>query len=1183
MKKHHSLTRIVLCLSLSLLIYATPYGGGSGTAEDPYQIWTPEQMNAIGLNNIDWSQHFILMEDIDMSAYTGSDYNIIGNSSTKFTGTYDGNGHVILNLTYESVGFEFYTGLFGYTKNATIRNLGLENVTFNTQADYTGGLVGYQNNGIIYNCDLTGTISSVRITGGLVGLLAGGSVTNCYNSASVTSLSSENTCYAGGIAGTVTGGSVDHCYNTGQVVCESTTSTYAGGVTAQNTGYIAHCHNTGVINCTTTSTSPFIDYTSYAGGITGCHNEGLVDNCYNTADVNSSAVSIAYAGGILGYRVGSWETRIAHCYSTASVSASADTIYKGALVGYLNSQSGISGPCFWDTQTSGMTDGIGNLNPDPDTATGLPTSAMQMASTFTAAGWNFIESWYIPAGSYPLLKWEKYAGGHGTTEEPYQIATAAQMDFLGCCPFDWNKHFLLITDLYMSAWTGTQYHIIGNKTTPFSGVFDGNDFTISNLTYSTNADLDNVGLFGYIEYAEIHNLGLENVTIKTGGTNAGGLVGCQSYNSSVHHCYSIGTISSKAISGGLVGYLNASGSIYDCYSDGIVTAACSYNSYAGGITGCQENGSITSCYSTADVFASSSAVDPYYYSHAGGLVGYLASGTIDRCCSNGSVTSISDTTRSYTYAGGLVGYQENGLITRCYSTGAVSCSSITTHYRSYAGGMAGYQESGLIECCYSNGPVTTSGSGTQIAGGLCGYGGYVINSFWDTQTSGLNTSAGGCGRTTEQMRRLSNYISWNTPEQVDWTIQEQIDTPRLNWEHHPGEPLRSQVFNDFVDGSGTTEDPYCISEPNQLALIGLYKDEWNAVFQLENDIDLSELENMDFHRIGVSPLHSFTGIFEGNGYIVHNLNYATSACTAYTGLFGATHQATIQNFGVENATISTGGAYAGLLIGHMASNSLIANCYGSGMVDSHVNSFDFSYAGGLVGYQYVSTIVNSYSTAAVTAYSSKQYAAAGGLVGQQECSTISESYSISSVQAVALSSLSACSGGLTGAQYSSYTYFPSSKIEMSFSVGTVTATGSRIYQGGFLGYRQKGSLSSCFWDSQQCNLTDGVGNMDPDPSGVIGKTTVEMMLETTFTGWDFADSWMILREGKDYPRLIWQEVFRGDIAGLYGVDMTDLSYLARYWELNDCGGTDDCGRADIDNSGDVGIGDLAAVTENWLQ
>ncbi len=84
---------------------------------------------------------------------------------------------------------------------------------------------------------------------------------------------------------------------------------------------------------------------------------------------------------------------------------------------------------------------------------------------------------------------------------------------------------------------------------------------------------------------------------------------------------------------------------------------------------------------------------------------------------------------------------------------------------------------------------------------------------------------------------------------------------------------------------------------------------------------------------------------------------------------------------------------------------------------------------------------------------------------------------------------------------------------------------------GYYSYPDGGSFSSCFWDVQTEGLTDGVGNLDPDPSGVTGKTTAEMKTQSTFTnaGWDFTESdgdaaewWM---PANDYPRLGWDTTF----------------------------------------------------------
>jgi hypothetical protein len=78
------------------------YGGGTGTAYDPYQIRTPQQMNEIGLYREDWDKYFRLMADIDLRGCQGASFNIIASRDGRagFTGVFDGNGHTISNLSY---------------------------------------------------------------------------------------------------------------------------------------------------------------------------------------------------------------------------------------------------------------------------------------------------------------------------------------------------------------------------------------------------------------------------------------------------------------------------------------------------------------------------------------------------------------------------------------------------------------------------------------------------------------------------------------------------------------------------------------------------------------------------------------------------------------------------------------------------------------------------------------------------------------------------------------------------------------------------------------------------------------------------------------------------------------------------------------------------------------------------
>jgi len=132
------------------------YGGGMGKPQDPYLIYTAEQMNAIGVNPDDWDKHFKLMADIDLAGYTGTDFNIIGyyasyDDNKPFTGVFNGNGHTISNFSYASTDTN-RTGLFGWV-SGFIKDLGL--ITPNVdagKASYVGSLVGRLSDGTITDC-----------------------------------------------------------------------------------------------------------------------------------------------------------------------------------------------------------------------------------------------------------------------------------------------------------------------------------------------------------------------------------------------------------------------------------------------------------------------------------------------------------------------------------------------------------------------------------------------------------------------------------------------------------------------------------------------------------------------------------------------------------------------------------------------------------------------------------------------------------------------------------------------------------------------------------------------------------------------------------------------------------------------------------------------------------------------
>jgi hypothetical protein len=338
---------------------------------------------------------------------------------------------------------------------------------------------------------------------------------------------------------------------------------------------------------------------------------------------------------------------------------------------------------------------------------------------------------------YVLPAQAKYEGGTGTAGDPYLIFTAKQMNEIGANPGDWNKHFMLIADVNMSDIAGTDYNIIET----FTGIFDGNNCTISNFSLTSTRE-ENTGLFGTVS-GEIKNLGLLNPNIFAQGRNVGSLTG----------------------------YLNER-SITNCYAKGAVVSGVNY---VGGLIGLN-TGNVSKCGSTGSVWGEA---------YVGGLVGQVGDGKVTMCYSRASVSGNRN-------VGGLVGKTSNEAseVTHCYAIGSVEGNT-------YVGGLVGQVERGNAYKSYSTGSV----SGSQYVGGFVGHIrvlGRVSQSFWDTQTSGQTTSAGGTGKTTVQMQLRNTFISagwdfWNT-----WEICEETNYPVLQWQIPAADFLCPDGVN-FID------------------------------------------------------------------------------------------------------------------------------------------------------------------------------------------------------------------------------------------------------------------------------------------------------------------------------------------------------------------------------------------------
>ncbi len=429
-KVYLTLLFILIVAALTAKQTQAEYGGGSGTAEDPYLIYTAAQMNAIGANSLDWDKHFKLMADIDLGEFTGNSFNII----STFTGGFDGNDHRISNFTYEGG-----HGLFNYVigKNAYIKNLVLVNPEVNAVLlNRVGLLAGKIEDGKVINCRVEqGIVTGEQSVGGLVGMCWRGIITNCHSIATVSGsgINPNNEFMFGGLVGFNYEGTVTDCSSAGSV---SGGYMYFGGLVGDNMGG-------EVLNCRSQANVTGGDW---VGGLVGCNdcltitNPGLISYCTASGDVvgneligglaglNWCAISDCYAtgnvsgssdvGGLVGDNItasidseGQTDAIISNCYSVGQVSG---TNYVGGLVGRHRAagpKQPITINSFWDIETSSQTSSAGG--------TGKTTVQMQTKSTFTSAGWDFITPvWTIAEEDYPRLWWEEnilYVPGHYPT------------------------------------------------------------------------------------------------------------------------------------------------------------------------------------------------------------------------------------------------------------------------------------------------------------------------------------------------------------------------------------------------------------------------------------------------------------------------------------------------------------------------------------------------------------------------------------------------------------------------------------------------------------------------------------------------------------------------------------------------------------------------------------------------
>lgn len=281
----------------------------------------------------------------------------IGNSSTKFSGTFDGKNHTISNLKTSGQ----YSGLFGYVNGATIQNLTV-NVTNNAGATSAGGLVGAVNGTTtIRNCTVNGTISGTHQVGGFVGFAQGVyqdntlvlpcnlTIEGCTNNATVTTTSQasdNNRTSAGGFVGYVNAGATvtikSYIDENGQTKKSTNNGKISTTSSADNKGvggFVGYSYGKITLTDCVNEKNATITGKERVGGLVGyigkadsdSQKEMVISGCENKAAVTSNSTNDVYGiGGIVGYNSGH-KVAMTNCINSGAITGTHET---AGIIGY---------------------------------------------------------------------------------------------------------------------------------------------------------------------------------------------------------------------------------------------------------------------------------------------------------------------------------------------------------------------------------------------------------------------------------------------------------------------------------------------------------------------------------------------------------------------------------------------------------------------------------------------------------------------------------------------------------------------------------------------------------------------------------------------------------------------------------------------------------------------------------
>ncbi len=743
-QKRYKRLSCILALCMLFTMFQAPLGVLAAPAEpsasqrglaqsDGYiMIETPEDLAQVMNDTAAYAgEKLKLTGPIDM---TGQTVEPLGNGTTPFSGTFDGGGFTISNLTITSG--TGYTGMFGQV-TGTVENVVLDQCAItDTNESYTkgiGGLAGY-NKGTVTNCILTNSsvTTSYSYLGGLIGYNEG-TVAGCgVEASSVTAASVATMAYAGGFTGcNGANGQISLSYVLGGTVAFTGAEAKGqeiGGFAGRNAAA-----NSKISQCY--STSQVTSAGDKAGGFIGNANNGSIENCFSTGNVTGRK----YVGGFaadLGYG----DCSLTACYTAGNVVSTGTSSGKFNYFGpfYGNGMFPSATKCYYLSSTS--VTGNGTIAEQDSAFMGKSSDELKDASllggAWTADGshnngypylsgvkapgsggsepsgpvqletpaglsWNGAEaSWtQVPnAASYTVYLYQKQVSGGDTLVETYEGLTAASKDFTEIIVHSGDYYITVqaigdgtsYTDSAVSA-QSPAYHYINRDESGYILIETADEL----LTLAkSDADLTQ-------NYKLANNIDMTGKTGKVIGKYNNGASGEKAFtgifDGDGHQ------ITNLSLAGeALFSYVGETGIIRNVtLANGEIEDSASNSSHYPAALVSLNKGTVENC------FSKNTTVVSQYNACTGGLVG-RNDGTVRLSGVDGG--SVVCKSAYSTKIGGLIGRNLGG-VDQCFSSASVSGAK-------WVGGLIGGQEGGTVSNCYAVGQVTATG---EQAGGLVGF------------------------------------------------------------------------------------------------------------------------------------------------------------------------------------------------------------------------------------------------------------------------------------------------------------------------------------------------------------------------------------------------------------------------------------------------------------------------------